>query len=71
MNSLGHSSLPPTALFRQDDEEVTSGFPDLGGYQSVPSIGQVQDITVHHSADESRPERNIGNIVQQLLTVIL
>ncbi|GFV73458.1 hypothetical protein TNCV_3389741 [Trichonephila clavipes] len=25
MDSLGHSSLPPTALGRQDDEETTSG----------------------------------------------
>ncbi|GFW81261.1 uncharacterized protein TNCV_376091 [Trichonephila clavipes] len=25
MDRLGHSSLPPTALGRQDDEEVTSG----------------------------------------------
>ncbi|GFU71283.1 hypothetical protein TNCV_3782681 [Trichonephila clavipes] len=26
MDSLGHSSIPPTALGRQDDEEVTSVF---------------------------------------------
>ncbi|GFV72674.1 hypothetical protein TNCV_411931 [Trichonephila clavipes] len=25
MDSLGHSSFPPTALGRQDDEEVTPG----------------------------------------------
>ncbi|GFX59820.1 piggyBac transposable element-derived protein 4 [Trichonephila clavipes] len=27
MDSLGHSSLPPTALGRQDDEEATSRYP--------------------------------------------
>ncbi|GFW82686.1 hypothetical protein TNCV_3492581 [Trichonephila clavipes] len=40
MDSLGHSSLPPTALDRQDDEEATSGA------RSLPYSHKITEDTI-------------------------
>ncbi|GFY07132.1 hypothetical protein TNCV_276791, partial [Trichonephila clavipes] len=49
MESLGHSSLPPTALGRQDDEEATSVL-----------LGQSLNIHGHSNGRENRQRQKLS-----------
>ncbi|GFW40007.1 hypothetical protein TNCV_5116901 [Trichonephila clavipes] len=50
MDSLGHSSFPPTALGRQDDEEATSGERSL----QITSLNLLNKIVIFEKESAKR-----------------